>query len=103
MIVSKKNKKIWICVNKKKVNAATIRFDHHPLFFIGHKVKRVVVIELLKILDVFLGYNQVQIDSNDHKMTFRMEWDTYFEYNIMHFGLTNAPLTFQRLMSTNFF
>ena len=58
--------------------------------------------EAYSFLDGFSRYNQVSIDPKDqYKMAFATTW-VIFAYQKMSFGLTNAPTTFQRLMSTAF-
>ena len=70
VVVPKKNGKLQVCVNLKKVNAATIR-DNYPLLIIDHVLERVAVKEAYTFLDGFCGYNQVSIDPKDqHKTTF---------------------------------
>ena len=97
VVVPKKNGKLRVCVNLKKVNAATIR-DHYPLPITDHVLERVAGAEAYSFLDGFSGYNQLSIALEDqHKMAFAIEKGT-FAYKVMPFGLTNAPLTFQRLM-----
>ena len=69
VIVTKKNGKIRVCVDLKKVNAATVR-DHYPLRFTEHVLERVAGHEAYSFLDGFSGYNQVSIDPKDqHKTT----------------------------------
>ena len=97
MVVPKKNGKLRVCINLKKVNAATIR-DHYPLPITDHVIECVVGVEAYSFLDGFSGYNQISIDPKDqHKMGFSSKQGT-FAYNLMPFGLTNAPDTFQQLM-----
>ncbi|MCO5551659.1 hypothetical protein L7F22_005163 [Adiantum nelumboides] len=101
VVVPKKIEKLRVCVNLKKINAATIR-DNYPLPIIDHVIERVVGREAYSFLDGFLGYNQLAIKLEDqHKMVFATEWGI-FAYRVMPFGLTNAPVTFQRLMSHAF-
>ena len=93
VIVPKKNGKLRVCINLKKVNAATIR-DHYPLPITDHVIERVAGAEAYSFLDGFSGYNQISIDPRDqHKTAFASERDT-FSYRVMPFGLTNAPATF---------
>ena len=93
VIVPKKNGKLRICVNLKKVNAATIR-DHYPLPITDHVLERVAGKQAYSFLDGFSGYNQVSIKQEDqHNMAFANEWGIY-AYRVMPFGLTNAPATF---------
>ncbi|MCO5593602.1 hypothetical protein L7F22_047617 [Adiantum nelumboides] len=97
----KKNEKLRVCINLKNVNTATIR-DNYPLPIIDHVIERVAGREAYSFLDGFSSYNQLAIKLKDqHKMAFATEWGI-FAYRVMLFGLTNAPATFQRLMSHAF-
>ena len=101
LVVPKKNGKLRVCINLKKVNAATIR-DHYPLPITQHLLEQEAKKEAYSFLDRFSGYNQVTIHPNDqHKTTFAMEFGIY-GYRVMPFGLTNAPAISQRLMSHAF-
>ena len=97
VIVPKKNGKLRVCVNLKKVNATTIK-DHYPLPIIDHMLERVVGAQAYSFLDRFSGYNQLSIAPKDqHKTAFVMERGI-FAYRVMPFEFTNVPSTFQRLM-----
>ncbi|MCO5609451.1 hypothetical protein L7F22_063677 [Adiantum nelumboides] len=101
MVAPKKNGKLRVCINIKKVNAATIR-DNYSLPITNHVLERVARREAYNFLDGFAGYNQLAIKPEDqHKMAFATEWGI-FGYKVIPFGLTNAPVTFQRLMSHAF-
>ena len=51
-------------------------------------------------MDLASGFWQVELDPKDReKTTFITRFGTY-EFNVMPFGLCNAPATFQRLMDT---
>ncbi|MCO5563877.1 hypothetical protein L7F22_017528 [Adiantum nelumboides] len=93
VMVHKKNGKLRVCVNLKKVNNATIR-DNYPFPIIDHVIERVAGREAYSFLDRFLGYNQLAIKPHDqHKIAFAIEWGI-FAYRVMPFGLTNEPATF---------
>ncbi|MCO5580106.1 hypothetical protein L7F22_033972 [Adiantum nelumboides] len=101
VVVPKKNGKLRVCVNLKKVNVATIR-DNYPLAITDHVIERVAGREAYSFFDGFLSYNQLAIKPEDqHKMVFVTELDI-FAYRVMPFGLTNALTTFQRIMSHAF-
>ncbi|MCO5606051.1 hypothetical protein L7F22_060238 [Adiantum nelumboides] len=100
-IVPKKNGKLRVCVDLKKVNAATRR-DHYPLPYSEHVLERVVDKEAYSFLDGYSGYNQITIALEDQaKTAFKTEFGV-FAFRVMAFGLTNAPATFQRLINTAF-
>ena len=74
VIITKKNGKIRVCVDLKRVNAAIVT-DHYPLPFTKHVLERVANHEAYSFLDGFFGYNQVSIDPKDqHKTAFAMTW-----------------------------
>ena len=56
VVVPKKNGKLRVCVNLKKVNAATIR-DNYPLPITDHVIERVAGKEAYSFLDGFSSYN----------------------------------------------
>ena len=55
--------------------------------------------EIATPFDLVEGYNQVEM-KEEHKSlcAFATDWGL-FEPNVMKFGLTNAPATFQRMMN----
>ena len=97
MCVPKKNDKLRVYVNFKKLNSCTVKY-HYPLPYTETILERLVGHEAYNFLDGFSGYNQVKIHLADqHKTTFETEWGTY-AYRVMPFRLSNAPGTFQRMM-----
>ena len=53
-------------------------------------------------MDIFLGYNQIKVNPEDHeKTTFTTLWGTII-YDKMTFGLMNEGETFQRVMDIGF-
>ena len=77
VIVTKKNGKVRVCFDLKKVNAATV-WDHYPLPFTKHMLGRVACHEAYNFLDGFFGYNQVSINPKDqHKIAFATTWGVF--------------------------
>ena len=77
VIVLKKNGEIRVCVDYRKLNAATKK-DHFLLPFIDTMLDNVAGQQLYSFLDGFSGYNQVNIHPDEQsKSTFVMEWGTY--------------------------
>lgn len=101
VVVPKKNGKIRICQDFRKLNAVTKK-DYFPLPFTDIILDAVAGHECYSFLDGFSGYNQIGIAvENQLKTTFTTDWGT-FAYRVMPFGLCNAPATFQRAMTVAF-
>ena len=97
VIVPKKNKKLRICVDYRKLNAATIP-DPFPLPYMDTMLDEVAGHEMYSFLDGFSGYNQIKMAPEDQaKTAFITAWGV-FVCTIMWFGLRNSPSTFQRDM-----
>ena len=95
VIVPKKNGKIRVYVDYRKLNAATLT-DPFPLPFCDTLLDAVAGHEIYSFLDGFSGYNQVLMAPEDRdKTAFVTEWGV-FASNVMTFGLKNAPPTFQK-------
>ena len=58
MIVPEKNGKIWVCVDYRKLNAATVT-NTFPLPFTDGVLDAVARHEVYSFLDGFSGYNQI--------------------------------------------
>ena len=95
VIVPKKNGKLRICVDYRKLNAAT-ETDPFPLPFQDTLLDAVAGHQMYSFLDGFSGYNQILMAPEDRdKTAFVTEWGV-FASNVMTFGLKNAPPTFQK-------
>nr|GEZ05518.1 reverse transcriptase domain-containing protein [Tanacetum cinerariifolium] len=82
---------------RRKLNDA-IRKDHFPLPFKDQMLERLGGNKYYCYLDGFSGYFHIPIDLQDQeKTTFTCPYGM-FAYRRMHFGLCNAPGTFQRCM-----
>ncbi|MCO5587501.1 hypothetical protein L7F22_041450 [Adiantum nelumboides] len=97
VVVPKKNGKLKVCVNYRKLNAQTIK-DPFPLPFTDMMLDEIAGHEMYSFMDGYSGYNQLNIAPEDkEKTTFITEWGA-FMYLVMPFGLCNAPATFQHCM-----
>ena len=93
MLVPKKNGKIWVCVDYRKLNIAKIT-DAFPLPFTDGVLDAVASHEVYNFLDRYSGYNQTKMHPNDQeKTTFVAEWGVFVAV-VMMFGLKTAPATF---------
>ena len=85
-------------MNYKKLNDVT-KNDRYPILFCDEVLEEVGGHELYYFTDGYSEYHQVRIaKENQLETTFTSPWGT-FCYDVMSFGLCNAPATFQRLMN----
>jgi hypothetical protein len=97
LVVLKKNAKLRVYVEYRKLNAATIT-NAFPLLFTDEVLDTVVGHEMYSFLDGFSGYNQIRIAEEDKENTaFVTEWGVFVAV-IMMFGLKTASVTFKRII-----
>ena len=97
VMVKKKNGSWWFCIDYRQLNAATHQ-DAYPLPRIDVTLESLAGSALFTTLDLASGYWQVEIEEGDKEKTAFSTEKGHFEFNVMPFGLTIAPATFQRLM-----
>uniref|UniRef100_A0ABD2W5T5 RNA-directed DNA polymerase n=1 Tax=Trichogramma kaykai TaxID=54128 RepID=A0ABD2W5T5_9HYME len=92
-------KRYRMVIDYRKLNEQTIP-DAYPLPNINEILEQVGGAKYFSVLDLYSGFNQIEIDAKDgYKTAFSTPYGHY-EYIAMPFGLCNAPATFQRLMDT---
>ena len=99
VLVPKKDWKVRMCLDFKDLNKANPK-DDFPLPHIDILFDNIAGHALLSFMDIFLGYNQIKIASeNMEKTFFIIPWGTYC-YKVMPFGLKNASATYRWATTT---
>lgn len=99
--VRKNNGEIRLCVDFRNLNKCSLK-DNYPLPKMDHILQKVVGAKIMSFLDIYSGYNHIEVAEEDReKTTFITPWGT-FMYAKMPFGLINVGATFQRAMDIVF-
>jgi len=101
LFVKKKDGSLRLCIDWRGLNSITKK-DQYPLPLIPNLLDRLCGSRVFTKINLHGVYNLVQIAPGDEWKT--AFWTRYgsFDFLMMHFGLTNALATFQRLMNTIF-
>ena len=99
VVVRKKTGDLRICVDYRKLNEVTRR----PIYPIPDTTEVLDTLGGAKVftcLDLSQGYHQIPMEENDKCKTAFATKSGQYEYQVMPFGLSGAPATFQRVMQT---
>ncbi|CAF1570065.1 unnamed protein product [Adineta ricciae] len=99
VIIPKKDGSPRFCVDYRRLNLITER-DVYPLPRIDDIIDRLAGSQYFSTLDLKAGYWQIPIAEEDKKKTAFVTTDGLFEFNVLPFGLSNAPASFQRIMNS---
>jgi hypothetical protein len=98
MFVLKKNGKLRLVIDYRQLNEITIK-DRTPLPLITEIQDRLTGANWFTALDLKGAYNLIRICKGDEwKTAFRIHYGL-FKCLVMLFRLTNAPVTFQRIIN----
>jgi hypothetical protein len=101
LFVSKKYKGLRLCVEYRPLNAVTIK-NKYPIPCIDILFDQPAGAQVFSKIDLRSRYHQIKIcDEDIPKTAFSTRYGLY-EYLVMSFGLTNAPVHFMYLMNSVF-
>ncbi len=99
--IKKKDGKLQPVQDYRKLNEQTVR-NNYPLPLIKTILEQLQGCSLFTKFDIWWGYNNIRIkEGNEWKAAFKT-LKGLFEPQVMFFGLTNSPATFQRTMNRMF-
>ncbi|CAB4420776.1 unnamed protein product [Rhizophagus irregularis] len=96
-LAGKKSGNYRFCIDYRKLNAVT-KSDAYPLPRIDELLDKYRTAKWFTSIDLAAGFHQVEMIEEDKEKTAFICSQGLYEYNVMPFGLKNAPGTFQRLM-----
>ena len=99
--VKKKDGKLRPVQDYRPLNKWTVK-DRNVSPLIPQVIDRLTGCTLFTTFDVRWGYNNVRIKEGDEWKAAFLTHEGLFEPNVMFFGLTNSPATFQMMMNTIF-
>ncbi len=96
-LAPKKEEEYRFCVDYKRLNSVTKR-DMYPLPRMDNVLANLQGATVFSALDLASGFYHIEVEEGDkEKLAFRSEHGL-FEFNVLPFGVSNGPSTFQRAM-----
>ncbi|GJX74455.1 putative reverse transcriptase domain-containing protein [Tanacetum coccineum] len=88
--VKKKDGSFWMCIDYHELNKLTVK-NRYPLLRIDDLFDQLQESRVYSKIDLRSGYHQLRVHEEDiAKIAFRTHYGHY-EFQVMSFGLTNAP------------
>ena len=98
VLVPKKDGGVRFCVDYRRLNKVA-KFDAYPTVRMEEIFERIGSSNVVSTLDLAKGYWQIPMAANSRDKTAFTTPFGLFEFEVLPFGLHNAPATFQRMMN----
>nr|GEW83973.1 putative reverse transcriptase domain-containing protein [Tanacetum cinerariifolium] len=93
LFVKKKDGSFWMCIDYRELNKLAVK-NRYPLLRIDDLFDQLQGSSVYSKIDLRSGYHHLRVREEDiPKTTFRTRYEHY-EFQVMQFGLTNAPAVF---------
>ena len=99
VIVYKHDGSPRMCIDYRRLNSVT-RKDAYPMPLIEECLNMCKDADFLSTIDVQDAYYHIEMEESSKPLTAFVTSQGLFEWNVMPFGLSNAPATFQRHVDT---
>ncbi|GKB21779.1 putative reverse transcriptase domain-containing protein [Tanacetum coccineum] len=98
LFVNKKDGSFWMCIDYQELNKLKVK-NHYPLPRIDDLFDQLQGSSVYSKIELRSGFHQLRVHEEDiPKTAFRTRYGHY-EFQVMLFGLTNAPTVFIDLMA----
>lgn len=101
VLVPKLDGEIRFCVDYRKLNAVT-HPENYPMPHTDELLEKLVHAQFISTLDLTKGYWQVPLEEAAKEKSAFIAHIGLYEFNVLPFGLRDAPAAFQRLMDPLF-
>ncbi|GJS05309.1 putative reverse transcriptase domain-containing protein [Tanacetum coccineum] len=98
LFVKKKDGSFWMCIDYRELNKPTVK-NQYPLPRINELFDQLQGSRVYSKIDRRSGYHQLRVREEDIPKTAFRTYYGHYEFQVMSFGLTNAPTIFIDLMN----
>jgi RNase H-like domain found in reverse transcriptase/Reverse transcriptase (RNA-dependent DNA polymerase) len=98
LFVRKPGGGLRFCVDYRRLNALTIK-NRYPIPLLSETLARLSRAKYFTKIDIIAAFNRLRIAEGDEwKTAFKTRYGLY-QYNVLPFGLSNGPASFQRYIN----